>query len=76
MKTFNLFLLCGLVCLFAYSTLQAQDSKVLIFSKTKGFRHASIEHGRAVIADLCKKNNIAVDSTEDAALFTLKSMML
>ena len=74
MKTFNLFLSLCLIFLFASSALVAQQSKVLIFSKTKGFRHASIEHGRTIIADLCLKNNIAVDSTEDASNFTFNNL--
>ena len=74
MKAFNLFLSFGLVFFFVIPALIAQESKVLIFSKTKGFRHGSIEHGRTVITDLCLKNNIAVDSTEDASLFTFKNL--
>jgi type 1 glutamine amidotransferase len=54
--------------------LEAQESKVLIFSKTEGFRHESIEHGRAVIAEMCSNNDIAVDSTENSALFITKNL--
>lgn len=74
MKTFNLFLSLSLIFLFASSALVAQQSKVLIFSKTRGFRHTSIEHGRTIIADLCLENNIAVDSTEDASIFTFNNL--
>jgi type 1 glutamine amidotransferase len=74
MKTFKLFLLFGLVFLMIIPSLDAQESKVLIFSKTKGFRHESIEHGRAVIAEMCLNNDIAVDSTENSALFTTKNL--
>ena len=44
--------------------------KVLIFSKTAGFRHSSIETGKAAIAKLGKENNFLVDTTENSALFT------
>jgi len=54
--------------------LEAQESKVLIFSKTRGFRHESIEHGREVIAKMCLNNDIAVDSTENSELFTFKNL--
>jgi type 1 glutamine amidotransferase len=74
MKTIKSFLLYSLVFFIAIPALEAQESKVLIFSKTKGFRHKSIEYGREVIADLCSSNNIAVDSTEDAELFTFKNL--
>ncbi|MEZ4659896.1 MAG: ThuA domain-containing protein [Caldilineaceae bacterium] len=53
--------------------IRAQDSpafRVLVFSKTVAFRHASIENGLAAIQALGAENNFAVDHTEDAALFT------
>jgi len=74
MKIIKSFLLFSLIIFIAIPVLEAQESKVLIFSKTKGFRHKSIEHGREVIADLCLSNNISVDSTEDAELFTFKNL--
>ena len=48
--------------------------RVLIFTKTTGFRHASIEEGRKAIAAICLENNISVDSTEDAGVFNDKSL--
>lgn len=74
MKTFKLFLMFILVFLMTVPVLEAQESKVLIFSKTKGFRHKSIEYGRKVIAEMCLDNNIEVDSTENSALFTTKNL--
>jgi len=44
--------------------------RVLIFSKTAGFRHASIKDGIAAIQKLGLENNFAVDTTENPALFT------
>ncbi|UIR57737.1 ThuA domain-containing protein [Sphingobacterium sp. SRCM116780] len=44
--------------------------RILIFSKTTGFRHASIEHGTEVIKALASSANIASDHTEDSRLFT------
>jgi len=74
MQTIKSFFLYSLVFLMLSPTIQAQKSKVLIFSKTMGFRHKSIEHGREVITDMCLSNDIAVDSTENAALFTTKNL--
>ena len=60
---------------FAYfavpTVLQAQPPafKVLIFSATAGFRHASIPNGIAAIQKLGAANNFAVDTTEDATQF-------
>ncbi|GAB3125388.1 hypothetical protein GCM10027056_20720 [Glaciibacter psychrotolerans] len=44
--------------------------KALVFSKTAGFRHTSIEAGTAAIKQLGVDNGFDVDSTEDATAFT------
>ena len=43
---------------------------VLVFSKTAGFRHDSIDEGLAAIQALGAANDFSVTHTEDAALFT------
>ncbi|WP_432872034.1 ThuA domain-containing protein [Microbispora rosea] len=48
----------------------APDFKVLVFSKTTGFRHDSIPDGIAAVQKLGQDNNFAVDTTEDSAQFT------
>jgi Trehalose utilisation len=40
--------------------------KVLVFSKTAGFRHDSIPNGIAAIQQLGTENGFQVDATEDA----------
>jgi type 1 glutamine amidotransferase len=42
---------------------------VLIFSKTAGFRHASIPNGIAAIGELGSANGFSVDATEDSNRF-------
>jgi cytochrome c len=49
---------------------QTPSKRVLVFSKTMGFRHASIPTGKAAIMKLGTENGFAVDTTEDAAKFT------
>ncbi|MFE5734361.1 ThuA domain-containing protein [Streptomyces sp. NPDC056528] len=44
--------------------------KVLVFSRTAGFRHSSIAPGIAALRDLGTANNFTVDATEDAQAFT------
>jgi type 1 glutamine amidotransferase len=44
--------------------------RVLVFSKTTGFRHDSIPAGIAAIQQLGQQNNFAVDATEDDTKFT------
>jgi cytochrome c len=53
---------------------RSQDSRVLVFSKTAGFRHNSIGVGRAAIRKLGQENGFAVDTTEDAGAFTTKNL--
>jgi cytochrome c len=45
-------------------------NRVLVFSKTKGFRHASIPAGKRAIMKMGQENGFAVDTTEDASKFT------
>jgi len=52
----------------------AQQPRVLVFSKTTGFRHNSIPNGIAAIQKLGQENGFAVDATEDAAAFTWKNL--
>ncbi|MEU9786337.1 ThuA domain-containing protein [Streptomyces phaeochromogenes] len=44
--------------------------KILVFSKTAGFRHSSIDEGIAALRGLGTANNFTVDATEDAGTFT------
>ncbi|MFD0318385.1 ThuA domain-containing protein [Streptomyces flavalbus] len=44
--------------------------KILVFSKTAGFRHSSIGNGIAAFRELGAANNFTVDATEDANAFT------
>jgi glucose/arabinose dehydrogenase/cytochrome c551/c552 len=48
--------------------------RVLVFSKTAGYRHASIEVGKPALIELGKQNNFDVDTTEDANYFTEDSL--
>ena len=43
--------------------------RVLVFSKTAGFRHSSIDPGHPAIEQLGADNNFQVDHTEDATAF-------
>ncbi|MFE2009065.1 ThuA domain-containing protein [Streptomyces sp. NPDC059491] len=44
--------------------------RILVFSKTAGFRHSSIDDGVAALRALGTANNFTVDATEDAQAFT------
>ncbi|MGP3976464.1 ThuA domain-containing protein [Streptomyces sp. 8N114] len=53
---------------------RAEQSKVLVFSKTAGFRHDSIPDGIAAVRQLGAEHGFGVDATEDAAAFTPKKL--
>ena len=44
--------------------------RVLVFARTKGFRHGSIGVGKVALLKLGQKNGFDVDTTEDAGRFT------
>jgi cytochrome c len=48
--------------------------RILLFSKTEGFRHDCIPTATAALRKLCLSNGIAVDTTEDAEDFTEKNL--
>lgn len=64
-----------LICAFCFfsmvalATAPAKDA-ILVFSKTKGFRHKSIEAGKVALMKLGAENRFRVDTTEDASAFT------
>jgi cytochrome c len=62
-----------LFCLLIQSCVNDKP-RVLVFSKTKGFRHVSIEPGKAALLKLGAENNFDVDTTEDASLFTEQNL--
>jgi uncharacterized protein len=64
--------LCLIAFLFAFglkAPLKSKD-KVLVFSKTTGYRHTCIKEGIAAMQKLGVENNFDVEATEDAGEFT------
>lgn len=50
------------------------QTRILVFSKTKGYRHASIPAGVEAIKALGEKHQFRVDHTEDASVFESDSL--
>lgn len=73
-------MLLVVLAMFISGHVSAKQKRILVFSKTAGFRHHSaIAAGKKNIQDLGAKNNFDVDTTENAELFTadnLKNMLL
>ena len=67
MKKILLLLLPALFCLSLRPTEAPKEPrKVLIFSKTAGFRHKSIEDGIRAIKKLGAENGFIADTTENS----------
>ena len=49
-------------------------ARILVFSKTAGYRHESIDSGKVALMRLGAANGMLVDTTEDAARFTEDSL--
>jgi uncharacterized protein len=74
MRLSLLLLLTASIALSSYTLLKKQK-KVLVFSKTAGFRHTvSIAEGKKYIIQLGQKNKFGVDTTESADLFTTENL--
>ncbi|MEV7739929.1 ThuA domain-containing protein [Streptomyces sp. NPDC088921] len=52
----------------------AETERVLVFSKTAGFRHDSIPDGVAAVKQLGESGGFTVDATEDANAFTPRNL--
>ena len=60
--------------LLIINTLSVAQNRILVFSKTAVFRHASIGAGKTAIQKLGAENGFAVDTTEDATLFNEQNL--
>ncbi|MFD2570197.1 ThuA domain-containing protein [Spirosoma soli] len=58
----------------ATPAVSAKPQRVLVFSKTKGWKHTSIPFGIAAIQKLGQENNFRVDTTKNAAYFNDDSL--
>src|SRR5687767_3237057 len=63
-----------LLTLAGTGATQQPESRVLVFSKTAGYRHSSIESGVAGLQKLGRENGFAVDVTENASAFTDRNL--
>jgi len=63
------------VCMACLSGIARDDavnrrSRILVFTKTAGFRHASIPDGIAAMGRLAERHDLDLRCTEDASIFT------
>ena len=71
MKKISAFCLFVIIVIISFGSLSAREMPgILVFSKTKNYRHAAIELGKKTIVALGKLHHFTVDTTENAAHFT------
>lgn len=72
---FFIFLLVASSIVMSSHTVPKKQKKILVFSKTAGFRHtSSIVAGKKYILELGVKNKFSVDTTEKADMFTAENL--
>lgn len=69
----------GIIFLFTLTMLLTsfhtpKPLKLLVYSKTNGFRHTCIEVGVEALKKLGKENGFTVDATEDSTVFEYKNL--
>jgi len=73
----KLFFFLAVIVILPLGRASAQNKsvdKVLLFSKTTGFRHESIEKGVATLTQLLSENEIEVQHSEKSYLFTTEKL--
>src|SRR5687767_1116171 len=63
-----------LLTLAGTGATQQPESRVLVFSKTAGYRHSSIETGIAAVQKLGREHAFSVEATEDAGAFSERNL--
>lgn len=53
---------------------QIGDARILVFTKTEGFRHASIPDGVNALREIGNENGYSIDHTEDATRFNPENL--
>jgi type 1 glutamine amidotransferase len=74
MRRLLIILLLASLSAAAAEPQNAKDRRVLVFSKTLGFRHSSITNGIIALRELGMKHGFAVEATEDASAFNASNL--
>jgi type 1 glutamine amidotransferase len=76
-KIFGTFLICISITAYAQPQMSEENiavineatAQILVFTKTMGYRHKSIEKGVETLKNLGKENNFSITQTEDSLQF-------
>ncbi len=71
---FLTYILGALVLLVTWSCAAQEQDRILLFSKTSGYKHESIPAGKAVLMQAAREAGIEVDTTKDASKFTVENL--
>ncbi|MBU3820727.1 ThuA domain-containing protein [Flavobacteriaceae bacterium XHP0103] len=63
-----------ILAIAVFATVSHAQEEVLVFTKTAGYRHESIETGVQALKELGEDNNFQVTQTEDANLFNIETL--
>lgn len=74
MKKFLLFSVACVVCGCFLSFVRKPKPRLLVFSKTAVYHHASIANGIVAIKRIADEQGFVVDTTTDSTLFTAKNL--
>ncbi|WP_127131234.1 ThuA domain-containing protein [Pseudoflavitalea rhizosphaerae] len=75
MKYFKPVIILFVVCIcLSCDKDRDKSSRILVFSKTAGFRHSSIPQGRTAILELGRENGFKVDTTENSSQFNIANL--
>jgi cytochrome c len=58
-----------IACMLVLTSCENNAPRILVFSKTKGWKHSSIPSGISALQKLGEENGFAVDTSKNAALF-------
>ena len=73
-KTAYLSLIAIALVIFFSNPASAKKKRILVFSKTAGFHHSSIDEGIAAVQKLGMENKFDVDTTKDSGKFTVENL--
>lgn len=68
-KSCNALIFSAFIAVFLFSSCQKETPRVLVFSKTAGFRHESIKAGKAAMIAMGAQYHFLVDTTENDSVF-------
>jgi type 1 glutamine amidotransferase len=73
-KSTYLSLIALALVLFFSNPVSAKKKRILVFSKTAGFHHSSIDEGIVAVQKLGMENKFDVDTTKDSGKFTAENL--